>query len=136
MRTFLFLLVLGIIQTVPSWAQNTNTSDQNASEQSMQNMPGMNEHQVMPGMQMGKDTMALEPHSLIELLQHHATAGTDAEPNSTPFPMLMTVTGNWTLMLHGEAFLNEVQQTEPRGCDKLFSTNWITLMAQRKLVSG
>src|SRR3989442_5476361 len=78
----------------------------------------------------------MESHSLIELLQHHATAGTDAEPNSTPFPMLVTMKGKWTLMFHGEAFLNELQQTGPRGFDKLFSTNWIMPMAQRKLGKG
>src|SRR5437879_911697 len=68
--------------------------------------------------------MSMESRSLIELLQRHATAGTDAEPNSTPFDMLMTTKGNWTFMFHGEAFLADTQQSGPRGADKLFSTNW------------
>ena len=102
----------------------------------MQNMPGMNQpaNPQMAGMQ--ANTMDMQSHSLVELLQRHATAGTDAEPNSTPFPMLMIVKGSWTLMLHGEAFLNELQQTGPRGGDKLFSTNSIMPMAQRKLGNG
>jgi hypothetical protein len=80
--------------------------------------------------------MNMEPHSLIELVQQHATGGTDAEPASTPSEMPMRVKGNWTLMFHGQAFLNEIQQSGPRGGDKLFSTNWFMPMGQRKLGNG
>jgi hypothetical protein len=91
--------------------------------------------QTMPGMaQMGEHQM--QAYSLIDSLLQHATSGTDAEPNSTPFSMLMTTKGKWTLMFHGEAFLSEQQQTGPRGFDKLFSTNWWMPMAQRKLGNG
>jgi len=90
----------------------------------------------MSGMQMGKHTMDMEPHSLIGLLQQHATSGTDAEPNSTPFEMLMTTKGSWTFMFHGVGFLNDIQQSGPRGGDKLFSTNWFMPMAQSKLGNG
>src|SRR6185437_4835804 len=74
--------------------------------------------------------------NLIDVLKHHATSGTDAEPISTPSAMLMKEQGKWMLMLHGVAFLNEIQQSGPRGSDKLFSTNWIMPMAQRKLGRG
>jgi hypothetical protein len=88
--------------------------------------------QTMPGMaQMGEHQM--QAYSLIDSLLQHATSGTNAEPNSTPFSMLMTTKGKWALMFHGEAFLSEQQQTGPRGFDKLFSTNWWMSMAQRKL---
>jgi hypothetical protein len=80
--------------------------------------------------------MNMESHSLIELLQEHATAGTDAEPDSTPFEMLMATKHGWTFMFHGVAFLNDIQQSGPRGGDKLFSTNWLMPMAQRKLGNG
>ncbi len=89
-----------------------------------------------PGMQMGEQTMSMKPHSLSELLQRHDISGTDAEPNSTPIEMLMTTKDNWTLMLHGEGFLADIQQSGPRGADKLFSTNWIMPMAQRRLGGG
>lgn len=83
-------------------------------------------------MDMSHSTMSMQAHSLIELLQQHSTAGTDAEPDSTPLEMLMETKDNWILMFHGAGFLNEIQQTGPRGADKLFSTNWIMPMAQRK----
>jgi hypothetical protein len=44
--------------------------------------------------------------------------------------------GTWMLMFHGEVFLNEIQQTGPRGADKFFSTNWFMPMAQRNLGRG
>jgi hypothetical protein len=80
--------------------------------------------------------MSMQAHSLIELLEQRATSGTDAEPNSTPFEMLMKKKAGWTFMFHGEAFLNEIQESGGRGGDKLFSTNWFMPMAQRKLGGG
>ncbi|HEY4776269.1 MAG TPA: hypothetical protein VIH56_01295, partial [Candidatus Acidoferrales bacterium] len=59
------------------------------------------------------------------------TAGTSAEPNSTPHDMLMTQKGAWTIMFHGAAFLDSQQQTGPRGADKVFGTSWLMPMAQR-----
>src|SRR5260370_1528900 len=91
----------------------------------------------MPGMAgMGPDEMNMKPASLIELLEQHAISGTDVEPNSTPFEMLMRKEGSWMLMFHGAVFLNDLQQTGPRGADKFFSTNWLMPMAQRNFGHG
>ena len=87
-------------------------------------------------MNMSGDMSGMQSGSLIESLLQHATSGTDAEPNSTPGFMLMFTKGKWTFMFHGEAFLNELQQTGPRGQDKLFSTNWWMPMAQRQFGNG
>ncbi len=103
-------------------------SAQEKPNQTTQNMPDMS--------WMSDQTMSMKSHSLVELLQQRATSGTDAEPNSTPFEMLMTTKGSWMFMFHGEAFLNDTQQSGPRGRDKLFSTNWVMPMAQRKLGDG
>jgi hypothetical protein len=93
--------------------------------------------QQMPGMQgMHEDHSSMQSGSLVESLLRHAASGTDAEPTSTPFDMLMTTKGKWTLMFHGDAFLSETQQSGPRGFDKLFSTNWLMPMAQRKFGNG
>lgn len=85
----------------------------------------------MPGMQMNA-----QPKSFIEAITHHATSGTSAEPISTPVTMLMANKGNWMFMFHGQAFLNMLQQSGPRGSDKVFSTNWFMPMAQRELGPG
>jgi hypothetical protein len=101
-----------------------------AQDSQMGNQP---EAATMPAMH---HSMEMATQSLIESIEHHSTSGTDAEPNSTPAPMIMIMKGNWMLMFHGEAFLNEIQQTGPRGGDKLFSTNWFMPMAQRKFGNG
>lgn len=88
----------------------------------------------MPGMQHGE--MEMQPQSFLENVLRHASSGTSAEPNSTPAPMLMTMKGNWTLMFHGVAWLNALQQSGPRGSDKFFSTSWFMPMAQRPLGPG
>lgn len=95
---------------------------------SMENMPGMG---AAP-----HATASTQPGSLIELLEQHATSGTDAEPKSTPIEMLMRQEGNWMLMFHGEVFLNDIQQTGPRSADKFLSTNWFMPMAQSKFGHG
>jgi hypothetical protein len=105
----------------------------------MHHMQGNTQQDDMAGMDMGgapEEHGGMQVSSLAELLTHHATAGTDAEPNSTPFPMLMKKKFNWLLMLHGIAFVGEIQQSGPRGGGKLFSTNWFMPMAQRKLGNG
>jgi hypothetical protein len=85
---------------------------------------------------MSQGQMGMESHSLTQTIVQHASSGTDAGPNSTPTEMLMMRKGSWTLMFHGEVFLNDIQQTGPRGTDKFFSTNWFMPMAQRKLGRG
>src|SRR5580698_4341739 len=67
-------------------------------------------------MNMGSDksmqmNMSGEAHSFVEAIERHASSGTSSEPNATPAPMLMTMHGNWMLMLHGNAFLADTQQT-------------------------
>jgi hypothetical protein len=78
----------------------------------------------------------MDPNSFLQQIQHHASSGTSAEPNSTPSPMLMTMKGNWMLMFHANVFLVDTQQTSPRGGDKFFSTNWFMPMAERELGPG
>lgn len=95
------------------------------------NIPGM---KMDSGMAELMDNMA--PKTFLQQVQHHASAGTSAEPNSTPTPMLMTMRGNWMLMFHANAFVNDTQQTSPRGGDKFFSTNWFMPMAERRLGPG
>ncbi len=78
----------------------------------------------------------MRPRALLQQIEHHASSGTSAEPNSTPTPMLMTMTGRWMLMFHSNVFLSEMQQTSSRGGDKVFSTNWFMPMAERRLGPG
>jgi hypothetical protein len=116
-------------QQMPGMQMPTGRKQQPSHQGSMQGM----DHTHMSGTQM---QMEEAPKTFIQEITHHSTSGTSAEPNSTPIPMLMTMKGEWMLMFHGEAFLNVLQQSGPRGSDKSFSTNWLMLMAQRQLGPG
>jgi hypothetical protein len=80
--------------------------------------------------------MSGEAHSFIESIERHASSGTSSEPNAVPAPMLMTMRGDWMLMLHGNGFLANTQESSPRGRDAFFSTNWLMPMAQREWGPG
>ena len=92
--------------------------------------------QSMAGMAMSKP-MA-QPTTLTTNILQHISSGTSIEPASTPMSMLMSQHSGWTLMLHGTAFIADIQQqaNSERGKDRLFSTNMIMPMAQHKLGPG
>jgi hypothetical protein len=93
-----------------------------------------NTMQDMPGMQ--HSTVHAQPMTFINEILLHDTAGTSAQPNSTNVPMIMRARGKWMFMFHGTAFLSALQQSGPRGYDKVFSTNWFMPMAQRQIGRG
>lgn len=119
MKTLVFFLLIVLLTANTCVAQSDAHSTQG----------GMREH-------LGHAPMTAGSPSLIDLIEQHATAGTDVEPVSTPQNMLMRARGDWMFMLHGLALLNDTQQTGRRGSERFFSTNWIMPMAQRKLGHG
>jgi hypothetical protein len=127
-----FCLVATLVLTAASaQAQQSPGPDAGATPQPAPEARAAMSHS--DGMHMNMDE---RPQSFLEQIEFHETSGTSAEPNSTPASMLMTMRGGWMLMLHGVGFLNALQQTGPRGADKVFSTNWIMPMAQRRLGLG
>lgn len=129
MNVYCWAIVFGLVSCLSLQAQQGTGGmkmDHGAQSQG-QAMPGMNGMNRMEHMQ---------PRTFLEEIQHHASSGTSAEPNSTPVPMLMIMKGPWMLMFHANAFLVEEQQSSPRGYDKFFSTNWFMPMAERKLGPG
>jgi hypothetical protein len=110
-------------------------SPQRKQDSDMQEMPGMEHGQA--GMQMkGPGLMSMHSDTFLQEIVHHGSAGTSAESNSTPTPMLMTTKGSWMFMFHANSFVLDEQQSSHRGGDKFFSTNWFMPMAQRELGSG
>ena len=64
-------------------------------------------------------------------------SGTSQNPPGWPMPMIMTHVGNWNTMFMGLGFLSDIQQSGPRGADKLYSTNWVMASAEHRVgVSG
>jgi hypothetical protein len=133
----LFCSVVLLFVFSPALAEAQQAGDQ----ERMPCMPGM----PIPGCpessgqhpgQMQGGVMNMQPQNLIQEIEHHATSGTSAEPNSTPTPMWMTTKGQWMVMFHANVFITDEQQSSPRGADRFFSTSWFMPMAQRKLGPG
>jgi hypothetical protein len=91
------------------------------AQHDMQDMPGMN--------------MA-QPGSHIENMELGFASGTSWQAQSGPEHMWMRAWQGWTLMAHGNLFLEFDNQGGPRGAGKLASENWLMLMEQRKVGHG
>jgi hypothetical protein len=113
----------------PSGQQPADPSAQAHSGQMPHEMDHMN-HGQMEGMNMGD---ALNP---AETLLMNEASGTSMNPQAAPMPMLMKNWGGWNNMFMGTAFLNDTQQSGPRGADKLYSPNWFMYMLEHKAGGG
>jgi hypothetical protein len=136
------IIVLGALasgkaesQSMPASPQTPDNSE--SYPQQTSSAPDMGQMQMqMTGTYHHGMNMETAHAGFLGEIQHHSTSGTSAEPNSTPIPMLMTLKDRWRLMFHGEAFLSALQQSGPRGADKVFSANWFMPMAQTQLGPG
>src|SRR5690349_9909974 len=86
------------------------------------------------GMPMGGGAMAHHDGSGAFLMRE--ASGTSESPASAAMHMIHMRAGSWMIMLHGAAFLGDVQQSGPRGRDKLLSMNWAMGAAEHKLAGG
>ena len=99
----------------------TDDLPQDSREQKSTEMPGMNH-----AMQMNAAGMFLM----------NMASGTSLNPQSWPMPMFMPRIGPWNLMLMGQAFIVDTQQSGPRGGDKLYSPNAFMVSAERSIGNG
>jgi hypothetical protein len=131
MKASFFLALIFLLPQFASGAEDPAPAAQSVSTSQAHAEADMPD---MPGMQHGMGHH--QPATFIDEILHHDTAGTSAQPNSVAEPMIMRTRGKWTLMFHGVVFLNVLQQSGPRGYDKVFSTNWFMPMAQRQIGRG
>jgi len=80
--------------------------------------------------------LALAQMNDSEMYLMNMASGTSANPPSAPMPMIMPRLGSWDVMLMGQAFLVDTQQSGPRGGDKLFSVSAFMVSAVRPLGGG
>jgi hypothetical protein len=59
-------------------------------------------------------------------------SGTAVNPAAWSMPMWMTRIQSWNLMLMGQAFIVDTQQSGPRGGDKLYSPNWFMASGEHR----
>jgi hypothetical protein len=128
------LIILLILFSAKAFAQKAQAAHDRPGARSTPSPKLDDSMQDMPGMQHSIDHQ--QPMTFINKILLHDTAGTSAQPNSTDEPMIMHARGKWMFMFHGVAFLSALQQSGPRGYDKVFSTNWFMPMAQRQIGRG
>jgi hypothetical protein len=152
-------LPLVLLAALPTNAQTKQPSTPDMLGMDMHSMQ-IPTQQTAPATPMNMDMDTMKPATtLIEAELNHTNSGTSVEPPSTPTSMIMSHHAGWTLMLHGVAFITDIQQhaasdptgpspatceqfnvpcTTPvtRGGDKFFSTNWLMPMATRHLGPG
>lgn len=63
-------------------------------------------------------------------------SGTSWLPDASPMEMLHGAAGGWSLMAHGNVFLQYLRDGGDRGHDQLGSINWVMGMAERPLLGG
>jgi hypothetical protein len=131
----LFVLIISfILFSAAAFAQEAGAAHDHDGAHSMPFPKPDDSMQDMPGMQ--HSSTHEQSMTFINKILLHDTAGTSAQPNSIDEPMIMHARGKWMFMFHGVAFLSALQQSGPRGYDKVFSTNWFMPMAQRQIGRG
>ena len=77
-----------------------------------------------------------DPAGRAMILLMNLASGTSSDPASSHAHMTHLQKSRWTLMLHGNAFITDVQQTGPRGEDQIVSANWFMLAGARSVGTG
>ena len=63
-------------------------------------------------------------------------SGTSWLPDETPMSPLHRASGGWTLMAHGNGFVQSFGESGDRGSDPAGGVNWIMGMAHRAVAGG
>jgi hypothetical protein len=64
----------------------------------------------------GMNMVEMNPASMYLM---NLSSGTSQNPESWPMPMLLKPIGTWNTAFMGVGFLSDIQQSGPRGADKL-----------------
>jgi hypothetical protein len=128
------ILITAVLLTVLFAGLAQAQSDQHQhhpaqQEQQAHDTPNAQAHD-MQGMDMAPS------ESPIETMELGFASGTSWQAQSLPEHMWMSQWRDWTLMAHGNLFLDFNDQGGPRGAGKLESENWLMLMEQRKIGRG
>ena len=101
---------------------------------------------ILPALQSSAQSTTAQDHSIPVMRDRRSedpgaylmqmASGTSMNPPAGDLPMRMQEHGPWMTMLMGQAFVADVQQTGPRGHDKVYSTNWFMYAAQHSAGKG
>jgi hypothetical protein len=84
-------------------------------------------------MEMGPTASSFADASAILM---NLASGTSLNPASVGMHAGHVQAGAWTLMFHGQAFIVDIQETGPRGDDRIAAPNWAMIMATHAAGKG
>ncbi len=101
-------------------------------------MAGMGANHGMPGMGVnhGKGGMPMSMTGPLGIPESRDGSGTAWQPDVTPMYALARLAGRWSLMFHGNAFLQSIHEGSRRGEQQFGSVNWFMGLAQHPLAGG
>jgi len=114
----MYLLTALILAALPALAQEAPTHDMSQMTHDMSKMPGSGDAVSSPV------PVAMD------------ASGTSRNPASEPMNMLHFSASRWTFMVHGMAFVTDIQQTSPRGSDKFTAMSWMMATADHVFAGG
>ena len=120
-----FLLSFVWIPTAASAAAQSSAA---VSTQPVTPAPSVPAQHDMQHMQMGANQMFMPPA--------REGSGTSWLPDESPMYAVHRQAGSWTLMSHGNGFLQYLHESGDRGADQVGSINWIMGMADRTIGDG
>jgi len=125
------VLLVSILLNTASAAQSVDTAAQQHEPANPasppEGEPPQQQHD-MQHMHMGADEMFMPPA--------REGSGTSWLPDDTPMYAVHRQAGAWTLMAHGNAFVQYLHESGDRGSEQVGSVNWIMGMADRKVGEG
>ncbi|HYU77905.1 MAG TPA: hypothetical protein VEK56_02910 [Vicinamibacterales bacterium] len=100
--------------------------------------PPEHQHPMEPKQQPaeGHEAMPIEMTGPLGISMARDGSGTSWLPDTTPMYAIHRQAGEWNLMLHGNLFVQYINEGSDRGDDQFGSTNWAMGMAHRDLAGG
>jgi hypothetical protein len=126
-------MMLGVfLPMLPLLAQKPHVSHHAASPQ---DSIAMTDSMSMDSMRMDSIS-AMMPDRPFKVPMTRMGSGTSWLPDASAMRAWHFAAGSWTMMVHGDAFLQYDHQGGPRGADQVGSINWAMVMAMRQVASG
>jgi hypothetical protein len=92
---------------------------------------------VLPGGAFGQDAPMTSMMQMDDMLMRtREGSGTAWLPDASPMAAIHAMAGGWSLMLHGNGFLQFIHEGGDRGGSQLGSINWVMGMARRTIAGG
>jgi hypothetical protein len=103
----------------------------------------MHAQDLQPSRQAQPQPMDMSPHSMemqtagpLGISAQREGSGTSWLPDVTPMYAVHLEAGEWNLMVHGNGFLQYINEGSDRGDSQFGSINWIMAMANREAAGG